>query len=149
MGALIISRLPKDKYLYDKGKCMYLKVNPWITLLCFIVFPMFFAVAPDKNLNISKNLIFRSHCELWHPDVLQWRHDESEASQITTLTIVYSIVYSGADKGKHQSSSSLAFVWGIHRWPVNSPHKGTVTRKCLNLMTSSWSRVWMNPTVKL
>ena len=24
---------------------------------------------------------------------------------------------------KHQSSASLAFVWGIHRWPVNSPHK--------------------------
>ena len=29
----------------------------------------------------------------------------------------------------HQSSTSLAFVWGIHRWPVNSPHKGPVTRK--------------------
>ena len=30
---------------------------------------------------------------------------------------------------KHQSSASLAFVLGIHRWPVNSPHKGPVTRK--------------------
>ena len=50
------------------------------------------------------------------------------ASQITSLTIVYSIVYSGADQRKHQSSASLAFVWGIHRWPVNSPHKGPVTR---------------------
>ena len=30
---------------------------------------------------------------------------------------------------KHQSSASLAFVWGIHRWPMNSPHKGSVTRK--------------------
>ena len=37
------------------------------------------------------------------------------ASQITRLTIVYSIVYSDADQRKHQSSASLAFVWGIHR----------------------------------
>ena len=51
------------------------------------------------------------------------------ASQITSLTIVYSIVYSGAGQSKHQSSASLAFVWGIHRGPVNSPHKWPVTRK--------------------
>ena len=51
------------------------------------------------------------------------------ASQITSLTIVYSSVYSGADQRKNQSSTSLAFVRGIHRWPVNSPHKGPVTRK--------------------
>ena len=51
------------------------------------------------------------------------------ASQITSLTIVYSTVYPGTDKRKHQSSASLAFVMGIHRWPVNSPHKGPVTRK--------------------
>ena len=51
------------------------------------------------------------------------------ASQITSLTIVYSTVYTGADQSKHQSSASLAFVWGIHRGPVNSPHKWPVTRK--------------------
>ena len=51
------------------------------------------------------------------------------ASQITSLTIVYSIVYSGTDQRKHQSSASLAFVRGIHRRPVNSPHKGPVTLK--------------------
>ena len=51
------------------------------------------------------------------------------ASQITSLRIVYSTVYSGADQRKHQSSASLAFVRGIHRWPMNSPHKGPVTRK--------------------
>ena len=53
------------------------------------------------------------------------------ASQITILTIVYSTVYSGADQSKHQSSASLAFVWGIHRGPFNSPHKWPVTRKML------------------
>ena len=51
------------------------------------------------------------------------------ASQITSLTIVYSSVYSGAEQRKHQSSASLDFVREIHRWPVNSPHKGPVTRK--------------------
>ena len=51
------------------------------------------------------------------------------ASQITSLTIVYSTFYSGADQRKHQSSASLAFVRGIHRGPVNSLHKWPVTRK--------------------
>ena len=51
------------------------------------------------------------------------------ASQITSLPIVYSIVYSDADQRKHQSSASLAFVRGIHRGPVNFPHKWPVTRK--------------------
>ena len=51
------------------------------------------------------------------------------ASQITSLTIVYPIVYSDADQRKHQSSASLVFVRGIHRGPVNSPRKWPVTRK--------------------
>ena len=51
------------------------------------------------------------------------------ASQITSLTIVCSTVYSGADQREHQSSPSLAFVRRIHRWPVNSPHKWPVKRK--------------------
>ena len=57
------------------------------------------------------------------------------ASQITSLTTVYSTVYSGADQRKHQSSASLAFVWGIHRWPVNSPHKCPVTRKMAEVIS--------------
>ena len=69
----------------------------------------------------------------------------SMASQITSLMIVYS-VYSGAHQRKHQSSVSLAFVRGIHRWPVNSPHKGPVTRKMFPfddvIMMSSLQRKW-------
>ena len=49
--------------------------------------------------------------------------------QIISLTIVYPNFIQGADQRKYQSSASLAFVWGIHRSPVNSPHKGPVTRK--------------------
>ena len=51
------------------------------------------------------------------------------AFQLTSLRIVYSTVYLGADQRKHQISASLAFVRGIHQWPMNSPHKGPVTRK--------------------
>ena len=54
---------------------------------------------------------------------LQWRHNDH------SLAVVYSIVYSDEDQRKHQSSASLAFVRGILRWPVNSTHKGPVTRK--------------------
>ena len=64
------------------------------------------------------------------------------ASQITSLTIVYSTVYPDENQGKHQSSASLAFVRGIHRWPVNSPHKGPVMRKMLSfddvIMNAYW-----------
>ena len=50
------------------------------------------------------------------------------AYQITSLTIVYRTVYSDANQSEHQSSASLAFVRGIHRGPVNFPHKWPVTR---------------------
>ena len=64
----------------------------------------------------------------------RWNHYSdvimgSMASQIISLTIVYLTVYSGGDQRKYQSSTSLVCRWGIHRWPVNSPHKRPVTRK--------------------
>ena len=58
-------------------------------------------------------------------------------SHITSLTIVYSSVYSGADKKKHQSSASLAFARGIHRSPLKSRTNGQRRGKCFHLMTSS------------
>ena len=38
------------------------------------------------------------------------------ASQITSLTIVYSTVYSGEDQREHESSASLAFVENVSIW---------------------------------
>ena len=79
---------------------------------------------------------FNSHqacaVSVWH-SMRPWNHYNgvimgAMASQITSLTIVYSTIYSGANQRIHQSSASLAFVRGIHRWPVNSPHKWPVTR---------------------
>ena len=62
-------------------------------------------------------------------------------SQISSLTIVCSTIYSCADQIKHQSFASLAFLREIHRWPVNSPHKGPATWKMFRfLMTSSCYR---------
>ena len=69
------------------------------------------------------------------------------ASQTTSLTIVYSIVYSDVDQRKHQSSASLAFVRGIHRGngqlrgsPRWIPRTYSQLRgKCFHLMTSSWT----------
>ena len=57
-----------------------------------------------------------------------WHH-YCDVIMSTSLTIVYSTVYSGADQTQRQSSASLAFVRGIHRWPMNTLHKGQVKRK--------------------
>ena len=74
-------------------------------------------------------------------------------SQITSLKIVYWTIYSGTDQRKHQSSASLAFVWGIYRSPVKSSHKGPVTRKMfpfddvdmrINLLVTEVSNMWTN-----
>ena len=64
---------------------------------------------------------FRHH----YTDVIM----DAIASQITSLAIVFSSVYSDADQRKHHSSASLPFVGGIHRGLVNSPHKWPVARK--------------------
>ena len=62
-------------------------------------------------------------------------------SQITSLAVVYSTVYSDAYQRKHQSSASLAFVWGIHRDRWIPRTKGQLRGKCFYLMTSSWT-IW-------
>ena len=60
------------------------------------------------------------------------------ASQITSLTVVYSTVYSGADQRKHQSSASL-ILWGEFTGDRWSPRTKVQWRgKCFHLMTSSW-----------
>ena len=72
-----------------------------------------------KALPVLRSLIWQ------YSDVIM----SAIASQITGVSIVYSTICSSVDQRKHQSSVSLAFVMGIPRWPVDSPHKGPVTRK--------------------
>ena len=60
---------------------------------------------------------------------LLWRHNEPDCVSNHQPHDCLLNRLSGTDQRKHQSSTSLAFVWGIHRGPVNSPHKWPVTRK--------------------
>ena len=80
---------------------------------------------PPKHLNAAR----KSH----YNDVIM----TTIASEITSLVVVYSAVYSDADQRKHQSSASLGFVWGIHRDRWIPRTKGQLRGKCLHLMTSS------------
>ena len=86
--------------------------------------------------NINHNLTLAYH----HSDVIM----SAMVFQITGDSIVYSTICSGAYQRKHQSSTLLAFVRGIHQWQVSSPHKGPVMGKMFpfhNSMMSSWFRI--------
>ena len=71
----------------------------------------------------------------WLPASLQWRHNGRDGVSNHKPDVVYSTVYWSVYQRKHLSPASLAFVRGIHRWPVNSPHKGPVTRKMVSMLT--------------
>ena len=84
----------------------------------------------------ASEVILNNMCELYITSLLAFASNHSNdvimgaiTSQITSLTIVYSTVYSGTYQRKYKSCASLAFVRGIHRGPVNSPHKWLVTRE--------------------
>ena len=127
------------------------KVLQWTTFVCYLVSCTFrqfyrFIVLPNAVEKYPSSTKIHRQLAIAHIKYLLYikmHYDDiimgAMASQITSLTIVYSTAHSGADQRKHQSSASLAFVRGIPRWPVNSPHKWPVTRKkCFHLMTSSW-----------
>ena len=88
-----------------------------------------------SNTGPRNGLSFASIQHIRHnffePISLQWRHNGRDG-----VSVVCSTVCSGADERKHQSSASLAFMRGIHQWPVGSHLKGPVTRKGFHLMTS-------------
>ena len=94
------------------------------------IYPLHFSSLIFGNLN-RKSQTSKDTAALlcWHNMELSLHYNDATmsamASQITSLTIVYSTVYSGADQRKHQTSASLAFVWGIHR----GPDKWPVTRR--------------------
>ena len=77
-------------------------------------------ICPDINKTRTSNPL---------NNTLQWRHNEHNVVFNHQPYDCLLNLYSGTDQRKHQSSASLAFVRGIHRRPVNSPHKWPVTRK--------------------
>ena len=113
----------------------------------------------DRPICVGIPILVKWH--LHYSDVIM----SSMASQITSLRIVYSTVYSGADQRKYQSPASLAFARGIHRSPVNSPHIRPVTRKMfpfddviMHIKATSWQsvkakltgdRLWIATWIKL
>ena len=101
-------------------------INCWKTLSCCLCFYIRLMWRHSKEIHghSLRNDSVIIECR-HYSDVIMGAMD----SQITSFTIVCLTVYPGADHRKHQNSASLAFVRGIHRWPVNSPHKGSVTRK--------------------
>ena len=92
---------------------------------------------------LNPTIISLAAAESWEP----WTHYNdvimaAMVSQITSLWVTYSTVCSGADPRKRQSSASLAMVMGIHRWPVNSPPIGPVTRNMFPFYDVIISRMW-------
>ena len=83
------------------------------------------APSDTKHAKTSAGAVMTKVWSVHYSDVII----SAGATQATGVSIVYSTVCSGADQRKHQSSTSLAFMWGIQRWPVNSLHKGQVTRE--------------------
>ena len=85
-------------------------------------------------------------------NIFQWLISDvimsAMASEITGVSVVYSTVCSGADHRKYQSPASLAFVRGIHRWLVDSLHKGPVTRKMVPFYDVIMSGVVLTESMK-
>ena len=82
-------------------------------------------IAAEFRVDVRTCVYLHMHRFLYYDDVIMG----AMASQIISLTIVYSTVYSYTDQRIHQSSASLAFMRGIHLGPVNSPHKWPITRE--------------------
>ena len=83
----------------------------------------FLTVGPIDNLSVLAEVITLNKENPHYCDVIM----TAMASQITSVSFDCSTVCSGSDRRKHQSSASLAFVGGIHWWPMNSPHKEPLT----------------------
>ena len=117
----------KRNCLQDRST--YYRFRAWHILLIFNTAPCWTLDIRMSNIQLTSSSCISGNLS----SSRQYHYDDVTmslmASQITSLTIVYSTVYSGADQRKHQSSASLAFVRGIHRGQVNSPHKWPVTRK--------------------
>ena len=84
----------------------------------------FHVLISSHNTSISNLAVIMVHDSHYSDFIIR-----TMASQITGVLIVYKTFCSGTDQRKHQSSTSLAFIRRIHRWPMNSPHNGPVTRK--------------------
>ena len=96
-------------------------------------------MVPSHLPNHKCHILPRTNCSesQWQfGKPLQWRHNGRDGVSITNSTIVYSTTYSGADKRKQQSSTSLTL---LAEFPAQRP----VTRKMFpfdeGIIRSPWS----------
>ena len=76
------------------------------------LYNLFIQISISYQRTLVQWINFACYCLGFHySDVIMG----AMTSQITSLTIVYSTIYSRADQRQHQSSASLAFVGGIHK----------------------------------
>ena len=83
-----------------------------------------------------KIVIHGNSCIILYISITQSQYHDCRWPGDTRSQVISSIsidTVSGADQRKHQSSASLAFLLGIHRWPLNSLHKWPVMWKMLPL----------------
>ena len=126
---------PQSMWILAVLRCIS---GPNFEILSYIIMPHALKKVKSKQDSTWRLNVMLKKAR-YHLKILRFRINEAScschyndvkvgaiASQITSLAIVYSIVYSEADQRKHQSSASLAFVRGIHRVPVNSLHKWPV-----------------------
>ena len=74
--------------------------------------------------------IFDDKSTLVYVMALQWHHDERDGvSNHLCLDCLPNRLFRRRSNKKNQNPASLAFVREIHRWSVDSPHKGPVTRE--------------------
>ena len=104
-----------------------------VTVMWEIISEMTLPLPPIMSLSTENGVCRNQDIDGHKIDVIM----TTMAYQITSLTVLYSAVYSDADQRKRQSSPSLAFVWGIHRDRWIPRTKGQLRGKCFHLMTSS------------
>ena len=80
-------------------------------------------------LKCATGSLFYQYTNIHYSDIIM----SAIAPQITVVSIFCSTVCSGTDQRKQPSSASLAFVRGIRQWPMDSTHKGPVSRKMFPL----------------
>ena len=94
------------------------------------------------TINQSMVSIYSKGNYLSHWLALQWRHNDHDCvSNHQPRGCLLNRLFRRADQRKHQSSESLAFVWGIHRDRWISRTKGQLRGKCFHVMTSLWNNV--------
>ena len=115
----------RSTYVWETGWCVIGKYSFMTGILCESVV----SGVPQGLLNYRSPFVYvmvwcrqntvRSSAKMWKAICCMWHYSnfimDAMVSQITGVSIVYSTVYSGTDSRKHQSSASLAFVWGILR----------------------------------